>query len=229
MAGEIKFKTNTVLVKGQIVDEIGEVWDGSAMAAESALSSAEWTAGLVTPVQGATTDPEDTGLWIADWPELLSKAARYAVLFYSGESPGPGSLIIGVQQDPTEYADSQLAATIAGLTSVGLADTEDVYHADIDLSIDEANTQDEYTASWFKNGVRITSGITAPKIQVVKRVDGADLIAQDTMTEVGSTGSYKFDEDTDRITAGEAVVVLVTATIGGSSREFARVASRDSE
>ena len=103
MSAEIKFKTAKPLIKAQIVDEIGQVWDGSAMAAEDTLSSAEWTAGLITPTQGATTDPDDTGLWLADWPGGLTQDALYTALFYSGAAPAPGDLHVGVQQDPTEY------------------------------------------------------------------------------------------------------------------------------
>ncbi len=129
-------------------------------------------------------------------------------------------------------ADAVWDELLAGHTTAdtfGLVLNElDVYHADIDLSVDEANTQDEWTATWFLNGVAVTSSITVPKIQVVKRADGTDLIAATSMSEIGSTGSYKKDEGTNRITAGQAVVAIVTATIGGSSREFRRVVSRDS-
>jgi hypothetical protein len=104
----------------------------------------------------------------------------------------------------------------------------DIYHADIDLSVDEANTQDEYTVTWFKNGVRVTSGITSPTIQVVKRVDGTDLIASTATTQIGTTASYKKDESSNRITAGEAVLAIVGGTIDGSARSFAKVISRDS-
>lgn len=127
--------------------------------------------------------------------------------------------------------------TVANVTTVGsvttktgyeLAAAEDVYHADIDLRIDVTNTQDEYTVTWFKNGVRITSGITAPTIQVVKRADGTDLIASTAMTQIGSTGSYKYDETTNRTTAGEASLAIVAATIDSGGRTFARVVGRDS-
>lgn len=110
-----------------------------------------------------------------------------------------------------------------GLTNLG-----DIYTAKIDLARDNANTRDEYTVTWFKNGIRVTSGITSPTIQVVKRADGTDLIASTAMTQIGSTGSYKYDEATNRITVGEAAVVLVGATIDGSAREYSMPVSRDS-
>ena len=35
-----------------------------------------------------------------------------------------------------------------------------IYHADIDLSVDGANTQDEWTITWFIDGISLTSGLT---------------------------------------------------------------------
>ena len=96
-----------------------------------------------------------------------------------------------------------------------------------ELAVDDTNSQDEYTITWFKNGVRIISGITSPTIQVIKRTDGTDLISSTAMTQIGSTGSYKYDEATNRITAGEAVIAVVAGTIDGKSRTFAAVLNRD--
>lgn len=104
----------------------------------------------------------------------------------------------------------------------------DLYHADIQFTRDQGNTQDEWTVTWFKNGVRVTSGITSPTIQVVKRVDGTDLVSSVAMTQVGSTGSYKYDETTNRVTLGEAVLAIASATIDGSTRSFTRLIGRDS-
>jgi hypothetical protein len=84
---------------------------------------------------------------------------------------------------------------------------DDIYHADINVVVDGGVPQDEYTVTWFKNGARVTSGITSPTIQVVKRVDGTSLVSSASMTQIGSTGSYKKDEGTNLITAGEAVLV----------------------
>ena len=103
-----------------------------------------------------------------------------------------------------------------------------IYHSDIEFTRDEGNTQDEYTITWFKNAERITSGITSPTVQVIKRVDGTDLVASTAMTQVGSTGSYKYDEATNRVTLGEAVLIVITATIDSVSRSFSRIATRDS-
>lgn len=114
-------------------------------------------------------------------------------------------------------------------TGYTLASSHDLYHADINFAVDEANTRDEYTVTWFKNGVRQTS-VSSGQIQVVKRADGTDLIAATNMTQIASTGSWKYDATTTaRTTAGEAVLVIVTATVDAGTRTFSRVVSRDSE
>lgn len=126
----------------------------------------------------------------------------------------------------TGNVSGSVGSVTAGVT---LTTAYDLYSADIHLAVDEANTQDEWTITWFKNGVRVTSGITVPTIQVVKRADGTDLIASTTPTQIASTGSYKHDATTTaRITAGEAVLVIVTATIDAGTRTFSRLAGRDS-
>jgi len=109
-----------------------------------------------------------------------------------------------------------------------IVDVENLYHADIFYQQDDANSQDEYTVTWYKNAERLTSGVTSPTIQVVKRVDGTDLVASTAMTEIGSTESFKYDETTNRQTDGESVLIIVAGTIDGVSRSFARILGRDS-
>ena len=119
-------------------------------------------------------------------------------------------------------------ATLSG--SVTLAASETIYPADIQLTIDQANSRDEYTVTWFQNGAVVSAGITAPSIEVVRRSDGSPLIASGTtLSPIGSTGALKYDEVTNRITAGEAVLVTVSATINGSVRTWRRILTRDSD
>jgi len=114
-----------------------------------------------------------------------------------------------------------------GTTGVKLADSEDVYHADLMVTVDTNNSRDEYTAQWFKNGVAVTSGITSPTLQVIKRADGSDLIAATAMTQIASTGVYTLDEATNQLTKGEAAIAIVTATIGGGTRTWRQNIGRD--
>ena len=110
----------------------------------------------------------------------------------------------------------------------GMADGDPLFSADILFTRDQTNTQDEYTVIWYVDGVRITTNITVPTLQVVRRSDGTDLLAAATMTQIGSTGSYGINATgSNRQTLGEAVLVIATATIDGATRTWARAASRD--
>jgi hypothetical protein len=114
--------------------------------------------------------------------------------------------------------------------TVALTSAYNLYRASIEFEVDEANAKDEYTVVFNKNGVECASGdVTSPTIQVIKRADGTDLIASGALTEIGSTGIYKKDATTtSRITAGEAVIVIVSATIDGATRTIKRPLGRDS-
>ena len=120
--------------------------------------------------------------------------------------------------------DQPANPTTLSATSVG----PDIYHADITFIRDQTNLKDEYVAIWFRNGVRVTGGITVPTINVVKRADGTDLIAVTAMTQIGTTGTYKFDASgASRQTAGESCVIIVQAIIDAATRDFARALGRD--
>lgn len=111
----------------------------------------------------------------------------------------------------------------------GSVDGDPVWMADIVWNRQSSGSgDDEYTATWFKDGVRVTSGITTPLIQVIKRADGTDLVASTAMTQIGTTGSYKYDETTNKVGTGEAAIVVVTATIDGAARSWSRLVVRDS-
>lgn len=148
-------------------------------------------------------------------------AAVSTRLATAGYTTPPTAAAIADAVTDEAVADHVTAGTVG-------AQLASIYAAQIDFSDDEANTQDEYSVQWFKNGAPVTSGITSPTIQVIKRADGTDLVASAAMTQIGSTGAYKYDEATNRITSGEAVLVQVQATIDGSARTWRKVISRDS-
>lgn len=133
--------------------------------------------------------------------------------------------------DPTtaDIADAVCDEAISGHTTAGTvgAQLASVYAAQIDFVDDDTNSQDEYSVQWFKNGVPVTSGVTSPTIQVVNRYDGTDLVASTDMTQIGSTGAYKYNEATNRIADGEGVLVVVSATIDGSARTWRKWVGRD--
>jgi hypothetical protein len=75
----------------------------------------------------------------------------------------------------------------------------------------------------------LTTGVTEPKIQVIKLSDGTDLVAETALAAVGSTGAYQYVETVNRIVDGAAYMVLVTATIAASTRTWPHFIGRDSE
>lgn len=105
---------------------------------------------------------------------------------------------------------------------------DDVYTARIDYRVDSVSATDEYTVQWYKNGAPITTGITSPVLQVVKRTDGTDLLASGAMTQIGTTGAYKRDASgSNRQAIGDAVVIVTAATIDGATRNYREVLGRD--
>lgn len=125
--------------------------------------------------------------------------------------------------------DAAVQSVAAGsIAAAALATDLDVYTAKITLTDDNAGANDRYLIRWFKNGVRVTAGITSPTIQVIKASDGSDLVASTTPTQVASTGAYRYDEGTNRVLDGKAYEAIVTATIDGSTRSFSQPVSRDS-
>tara|TARA_Y100000310_G_scaffold340705_1_gene437442 strand:+ start:429 stop:1055 length:627 start_codon:yes stop_codon:yes gene_type:complete len=206
MANEIKirYKLSQRDLYAVIVNLAGEIFNESSGAFET-IDADNWDEYVVTLFEQAGTQ-----IYYADEPAGLDRHVEYDLLFYE---QGRGGSIV----DP---GDQNVGVGVLHVRA-------DLYHADIRIAIDDVNFRDEYTITWFKNGVRITSGITSPTIQVIRRSNGTDLISSTAMTEIGSTASYKYDESTNRITAGEAVVGVVSATIDGLSRSFAAVLNRD--
>ena len=199
--------------------DVGGTFDPATDSTEALRDrgDAAWTTGTTPPTAAAIRAEIDANSTKLD----VATSTRLAAASYSAP-PSAASIADAV----TDEAVSD--HTTAGTVGAQLAS---IYAAQIDFSDDEANTQDEYSVQWFKNGAPVTSGITSPTIQVIKRSDGTDLIASGTaMTQIGSTGAYKYDatEEANRLSAGEAVLVQVSATIDGSARTWRKVISRDS-
>jgi len=98
----------------------------------------------------------------------------------------------------------------------------------VQRAVEEKNV--DYTVVWIKNSVAVTTGITSPTLQVVKRADGADLIVQTAMVEIVSgllTYNATTSDTNERLTKGEAAVAIVAATIDGATRTWRQVVGRD--
>lgn len=138
------------------------------------------------------------------------------VTTYTGNTPQTGDsfALLGTPANGTIAAD--------------IAAGGNVYHADIEFTVDAAASTDRYTAVWFKNGIRQTA-VTAGTLQVVRRSDGSNLIASTAMTQIASTGAWKYDAvSTQRIIAGQDYLAIASATIDAEPQSFARNITRDS-
>jgi len=124
------------------------------------------------------------------------------------------------------------AATIAtgAIADAALAADLDSYGARVEIIDDDGaeTPADRYCVTWLRNMEMLTTGVTEPKIQVVKLADGTDLVAETALAAVGSTGAYQYVETTNRIVDGAAYMVLVTATIAASTRTWPHFIGRDS-
>lgn len=182
-------------------------------------------------------------------PQLIGGEGGLAFqLTLTADECSPGLLLVTVidQTDPPAFADQAvaiqfygdaggmdlIAVDLADSTNAGLSDladvveaVQDIYMADIQLTID-GSSRDEYDVVWFKNGVPLTSGITSPTINVVRRSDGEDHIATTAMTAV-TDNWFTYNASTPRIDMGEAYNVVAAAVIDGSLRTWSRLHRRD--
>lgn len=123
--------------------------------------------------------------------------------------------------DPSVYASGTVGKAIGRIV--------DLYQALIKYTRDQSNATDEYTVLWHLNGAPLTSGITSPTIQVVKRLDGTNLVSSTSMSQIGSTAVYKLDVTTSqRLALGEAAIAITTAIIDGQTRTSRTLIGRDS-
>lgn len=104
-----------------------------------------------------------------------------------------------------------------------------IYYADIHFIKDTTNTRDEYTVTFYRNDYLLPSGaISTPQIQVINRSNGTDLIATANMDFISiNTGTVKYNEATNRTTAGESYLAKVNATIDGVARTWQKLVGRD--
>jgi hypothetical protein len=194
MAGEIRLQATTGLtVTALIVSEAGTVWSGSALVLVSALSDANWLSALVECTEQDTSDGNGSGLYLATWPGALTQSAIYSVIFYSSAA-APTDLHIGTQDDPTEYADSQLS-TIA---------------ADLPNSVTKNTALANFAFLMVSSTDHIT-GSTGLTITAERSIDGAAFAAcANSATEL-TNGIYTIDLDAADLN-GDTICLKFAAT-----------------
>ena len=163
----------------------------------------------------------------ADFDDYVNTTDSLQALRDRGDSAWITATTVDLNADQSGVTVGVVSSVSGGVT---LDAAEDRYFADISWNDDESNTQDEYSVIWYETGIPLSYQITSPTIQVVKRVDGTDLIASTAMSEIGSTETYKYTETTagNRIADGEDAVVIVTATIDSGTRTWKKVVGKHS-
>jgi hypothetical protein len=208
----------------------------SAVRTELAVELARIDAAITTRLASAsyTAPPSAATNASAVRTELATELARVDAAVSTRATPAQVATELATYDGPTNAEFEARTLPSESYAEPGdamtLAASEDVYPAILKLVVDGANDADEYTVQWFNNTTPVSSGITVPTIRVIKRADGTDLIATSVMTQIGSTGAYKYNAiTTERVTAGEDVIAEVRATIDGSVRIWREVLGRDAE
>ncbi len=173
------------------------------------------------------TNPDNTSTYMVFQVALpkLDSSLRTTDVNSTGitniQSRIPASLVSGRIDSSMGAADPNV------INDESVSSDMDTYHAKVWI-IRQSSSTDHYGVLWFKNGQPITSGITSPVIQVIKASDGSDLIASTSLVQIASTGLYKYDESTNRLTAGAMYFAKIDATIDGSTRTWFQQVGRDS-
>jgi hypothetical protein len=100
MSGELNLKysaTNKTILALILGPDRTTRWNGSAMVAISSVSSANWTTGMVTLTEQATSNSVKTATYVGDFPTGITTAGDYAVEYYLSTAATPGSQLIGIQ------------------------------------------------------------------------------------------------------------------------------------
>lgn len=181
--------------------------------------------GVAAPV--AVTEQNMTlGTWASGGWKLIDDSA-YKGLYEFGI---PDAALVNAPQ-PAEapaYVDIHVTASDAFDTIMRVHLTQNVYHADVNLVLDDTNSQDEWIVKWFKNGVPLPSSDVTNPIIIIVDLAGTSLTTGASMTAINSNFFIYNATGTERLTAGQTAVVTVSATIDSSTRTYDRVVGRDS-
>lgn len=200
------------IVYGLIRNKDGDIWSTVAVDFETYL-----TANLANYDVAATEQGTSSRFYSMPVPAALPPG-QFSVVFLQDLVDAAGS--------PEETDD-----VLGGLSFVWDGDNivdGNLYSVIMEFNRDLATPQDEYTVVWMRNGVRISTGITLPTIQVLDVSDGSNRIASTAMTEIPGTQTFKYVAVTTEILpAAEAGIAFIGATIDGSVRSFPITFGRD--
>lgn len=187
------------------------------------------------PISGSITSADETPhYWVFEQTSHTGVLVRQPMIPHAGFSGvyrGNFTASTGNNFSTEKWYNVMPSAKVNGVIDMNIVQTifleKNIYYADISLDVDTSGSKDEYTVQWYKDDTPFTNTIGSPTIQVIKRSDGTDLVSSTVMSAIGSTGAYKYDESSNRISTGESYIVVATATIDGSSRSFRKNVWRD--
>jgi len=207
MASELRVAHLTAkTVYFQIWNAVGQIYNTA-----SAAFQAYATANIGDYDIAGTEQGTASGVYLGSMPSVSAGFYSIDARERAGASPAEADLLVG---------NSVLIWN-------GSAFNPDTYQAKVSLADDDNGAADRYIVIWYKNAQPVTSGITSPTIQVYNSA-GTDLIATSAMTQIGSTGTYRYTATGgERITDGVAYIALVQASIGGATRSWYQPISRD--
>lgn len=207
--------------------------DGDSNETQVTLASASlgtWTSGGFVEVD-ATNMPGWYEIGIPN-AVLASGAAEAEMLLHGAANmvPTPVKILL-VDELPGQLATGAITAGVIAANAIdddALAADLDIYSARIDFRRDAANSRDEYTVAFARNGVPITSGVSSPTLTVTDR-SGAVLINAAALAEIGTTEVFYYNTTSaaQRQTLGDSCIIAVAATIDGSARSFRTLDGRD--
>lgn len=144
----------------------------------------------------------------------------YEVPLNTTDTDTLGLLVVAVNESGALPVWREFQVVTQGMYDALFGAEGDVYQALVSLVDDNGGSADRYTVLFLKNGQPVTTGFTGtPQIQVVKAADGTDLIAATNLTQISTTGRWRYNAaGAERVTAGAAYYAVITATIDGASR-----------
>ena len=105
-----------------------------------------------------------------------------------------------------------------------------LYYADIKLTKDAANTRDEYSVSWFRDGLVLTSGaVSVPRISAYDNITGTVLFQNQELSSTATNdGGSHYIENTTLAVSGQPYLVRVSGIIDNSMRQWKKIVGIDS-
>lgn len=136
------------------------------------------------------------------------------------EAGSAGVLVTGNITDMVVIGCYVQLDAIAEIAAETIASLPDAYQAKVWMQDDNGGTADRYACAFFVNSQPTFTLVDSATIQVVKAADGTDLVAETAMTEIGSTGMFRYDEATNRMVSGAAYIIIVRGSHGSPPEEI---------